>query len=164
MVFDHHQDALELRCGDKLRRIRADGCTTSRRLELCDKHLRALNDDWIWAAMELGLVDNAVVFGVEDRDSLTPYVSFNDHVGKGHQIFFLGFVRDGLDHKGTLSDLARHDEFAPICGPSPTSSAGLREVDDIAHRVRMLMGMPQEVSVVTRTENIVKAANAGCLP
>ncbi len=47
---------------------------------------------------------------------------------------------------------------------SPTSSAALREVDDIARRVRMLMGMPQEASVVTRTERIVKAANAGCLP
>ena len=47
---------------------------------------------------------------------------------------------------------------------SPTSSAGLREVDDIARRVRMLMGMPQEAGVVTRTERTVKAANAGCLP
>jgi mitochondrial fission protein ELM1/ketosteroid isomerase-like protein len=47
---------------------------------------------------------------------------------------------------------------------SPTSSAGLREVDDIAQRVRMLMGMAPEASVVTRTERIVKAANAGSLP
>jgi uncharacterized protein len=47
---------------------------------------------------------------------------------------------------------------------SPTSSAALREVDDIARRVRMLMGIVPEASVVTRTERIVKAANAGCLP
>ena len=47
---------------------------------------------------------------------------------------------------------------------SPTSSAGLREVDDIARRVRLLVGMVPEASVVTRTESIVKAANAGCLP
>jgi hypothetical protein len=46
-------------------------------------------------------------------------------------------------------------------GASPTSSAALREVDDIARRVRMLMGMPPERGVVTRTERIVKAANAG---
>jgi mitochondrial fission protein ELM1 len=44
---------------------------------------------------------------------------------------------------------------------SPTSSAGLREVDDIAHRVRMLMGMPQGAGVVTRAERMVEAANAG---
>ena len=43
----------------------------------------------------------------------------------------------------------------------PTSSAGLREVDDIARRVRMLMGMPQEASVVTRSESTVKGASAG---
>ncbi|HEX2930068.1 MAG TPA: ELM1/GtrOC1 family putative glycosyltransferase, partial [Candidatus Binatia bacterium] len=36
---------------------------------------------------------------------------------------------------------------------SPTSSAELREVDDIARRVRTLMGMPQEAGVVTRTES-----------
>ena len=47
---------------------------------------------------------------------------------------------------------------------SPTSSAGLREVDAIAHRVQMLMGMVPEASVATRTERTVKAANAGCLP
>jgi mitochondrial fission protein ELM1 len=47
---------------------------------------------------------------------------------------------------------------------SPTSNAGLREVDDIARRVRMLMGMAPEASVVTRTERTVKAASAGCLP
>jgi mitochondrial fission protein ELM1 len=46
---------------------------------------------------------------------------------------------------------------------SPTSNAGLREVDDIARRVRMLMGMAPEASVVTRTERTVKAASAGCL-
>src|SRR5262245_41499923 len=42
---------------------------------------------------------------------------------------------------------------------SPTSSAGLREVDDIAHRVRMLMGMSQEARVVTPTESAVTADN-----
>jgi mitochondrial fission protein ELM1 len=44
---------------------------------------------------------------------------------------------------------------------SPTSSAGLREVDDIARRVRMLMGGAQEAGVVTRTESAVRADNVG---
>ncbi|HEX7231988.1 MAG TPA: ELM1/GtrOC1 family putative glycosyltransferase [Candidatus Binatia bacterium] len=43
----------------------------------------------------------------------------------------------------------------------PTAGAGLREVDDIARRVRTLMGMPPERDMVRRTENIVKAANVG---
>jgi uncharacterized protein len=43
--------------------------------------------------------------------------------------------------------------------PSPTNSAGLQEVDDVARRVRMLVGMPQEAGVVTRGERTVKAAN-----
>jgi hypothetical protein len=36
---------------------------------------------------------------------------------------------------------------------SPTSSAALREVDDIARRVRMLMGIAPEASVATRAES-----------
>ncbi len=44
---------------------------------------------------------------------------------------------------------------------SPTSSAGLREVDDIARRVRMLMGMPQEAGVIGRTESVAIAENVG---
>ena len=43
-------------------------------------------------------------------------------------------------------------------------SAALREVDDVARRVRMLMGMPPEPRVEMRTERTVKAANAGRLP
>jgi uncharacterized protein len=43
----------------------------------------------------------------------------------------------------------------------PTSSAGLREVDDIARRVRMLMGMPPEAGVVRRTESALRADNVG---
>ena len=43
----------------------------------------------------------------------------------------------------------------------PTSSAGLREVDDIARRVRMLMGMPPEAGVAGQMESVVRAENAG---
>jgi len=44
---------------------------------------------------------------------------------------------------------------------NPTNSAGLREVDDIARRVRMLMGMPPEAGVVRRTESALRADNVG---
>jgi mitochondrial fission protein ELM1 len=42
---------------------------------------------------------------------------------------------------------------------SPTSNAGLREVDDIVRRVRMLMGMPQEAGMTRRTESVAIADN-----
>ena len=45
---------------------------------------------------------------------------------------------------------------------NPTSSAGLREVDDIARRVRMLMGMPSEAGVVRRTKSALRADNVQC--
>jgi len=43
----------------------------------------------------------------------------------------------------------------------PTSSGGLREVDDIARRVRMLMGMPPEAGVAGQMESMARAENAG---
>jgi mitochondrial fission protein ELM1 len=44
---------------------------------------------------------------------------------------------------------------------SPTSSAGLREVDDIARRVRMLLGITAEAGVVTQTESADSADHGG---
>jgi uncharacterized protein len=44
---------------------------------------------------------------------------------------------------------------------NPARSAGLREVDDIARRVRMLMGMPPEAACSRRTESALRADNAG---
>ncbi|MGN6716019.1 MAG: hypothetical protein ACTHLX_01355, partial [Candidatus Binatia bacterium] len=43
----------------------------------------------------------------------------------------------------------------------PTSNGGLREVDDIARRVRMLMGMPPEPGVAGPMESIIRAENVG---
>src|SRR5678815_3594795 len=39
----------------------------------------------------------------------------------------------------------------------PTSSAGLREVDEIARHVRMLMGMPAEAGVAAQMESVIRA-------
>ena len=49
-------------------------------------------------------------------------------------------------------------------GLNPTGHSALQEVDDIARRVRTLMGMAPDASVATRPERTVKAANAGSLP
>jgi mitochondrial fission protein ELM1 len=43
----------------------------------------------------------------------------------------------------------------------PTSNGGLREVDDVARRVRMLMGMAPEAGVAGQMESMVRAENAG---
>jgi mitochondrial fission protein ELM1 len=49
--------------------------------------------------------------------------------------------------------------FGSSMGPS--SSAGLREVDYIARRVRVLMGMPPEAGVVGQMQSVFRAENAG---
>ncbi len=51
----------------RLAAIWTSGPTISDLIALCERDLRSLDDDWIKAAMELGLVSDAVVFGVDDR-------------------------------------------------------------------------------------------------
>ncbi len=43
----------------------------------------------------------------------------------------------------------------------PTNNGGLREVDDVARRVRMLMGMAPEAGVAGQMESMIRAENAG---
>ena len=61
--------------------------------------------------MELGLVDDAVVFGVETRDLSHDERNFQDHAGGAHRIFLTGLPADELGYQGDLSDFARRDEL-----------------------------------------------------
>ncbi len=114
IVFDRHHDALTPNCLPELQRIRAEGPTIDRLISLCEKHLRVLDDDWIKAAMELGLVEHAVVFGVEERDLRDDEMRFNDHRGGYHRIILSSLPGESLGYQGNLSDLARSEELREL--------------------------------------------------
>lgn len=85
-------------------------------IELCRHDLRALDDDWIKAGMELGLITDAVVFGVHDQtDARRAGVGpLTDHTGQTHRFFALRLPRSELMHQGRLSDLAYATEYRDI--------------------------------------------------
>jgi hypothetical protein len=113
VMFDRHHDTLTPNCLTELQKIRSKGPNLPDLVNLCENHLRPLDDDWIKAAMELGLVDHAVIFGVEDKPPGHEF-DFDDHRGQRHCIIVLGSVRTALQHQGDLSDLARFDELREL--------------------------------------------------
>jgi hypothetical protein len=114
IVFDRHHDALTPNCQPELERIRSVGPTIDNLITLCEKHLRTLDDDWIKAAMELGLVEHAIVFGVEDRDLRHEESRFNDHRGGYHRIILSSLPGESFGYQGDLSDLARGAELQEL--------------------------------------------------
>jgi hypothetical protein len=113
IMFDRHHDALTPNCLTELQKIRSKGPNLTDLVNLCENHLRPLDDEWIKAAMELGLVDHAFIFGVEDKSQGNEF-DVNDHRGQRHRIIVLGSVRAALQHQGDLSDLARRDELREL--------------------------------------------------
>jgi hypothetical protein len=61
VLFDRHTD-----CADPRRPLPAD-CTVEGILNLCQNHLSAHDDDWILAGIEMGLLADVFIFGVDDR-------------------------------------------------------------------------------------------------
>jgi uncharacterized protein YoaH (UPF0181 family) len=105
-MFDAHHDALEPACLDRIRSLRAGGFSTGDVIELCRQDLRQLDDDWLRAGMHLGLIGDAVVFGVENHFNEFP-MDFTDKSGCAHRIELLELPGHGLGYQGSLSDLAK---------------------------------------------------------
>jgi hypothetical protein len=68
--------------------------------------LRKIDDDWIKAGMELGLIDNVVLWGV-DFEHRTDENMYSDAIGRFHEIYTIGALNNELGYQGDLPDLAR---------------------------------------------------------
>lgn len=109
--FDAHHDILQPRSLDEIKKISKRGVTVRRVIDLCKNSLRTSDDDWLKAGMELGLISDAVIFGVMDSQNNGQY---EDHTGTTHRIELAWLPRSAFNHQGVLSDLARSDEFASL--------------------------------------------------
>ena len=75
VMFDAHHDALEPACAGRLDRVRIEGLSAAILFDICtgarqndwDARLNPLDDDWVRAGMRLGLIRDAVIFGVHDE-------------------------------------------------------------------------------------------------
>ena len=116
VMFDAHHDACTPRCAREIMMLRKEGVTIDGLIDLCREHLNPLDDDWLVAGIELGLIRDAVLFGVEDRSpSQTDHLrEYADHLDEPHRVHILEFPGEELEYQGALSDLARHDRVAPI--------------------------------------------------
>lgn len=120
VMFDAHHDALPPQggCMDLIRQIRASGPTVDSLLQLCevDDGLRKTDDDWVLAGMELGLIGDAVVFGVKgysDRD-VHDLWEFADHAGTIHHLRLVGLPGRELGYQGVLGDLSQREVVQSI--------------------------------------------------
>jgi hypothetical protein len=112
VMFDFHPDDLEPLCMDEIKQLRQDGPTVEALIELCQSRLRSLDDDWVIAGMELGLIDHIVTFGVDDRFDCKR--EHRDHLGHVHYLEYPELPRGGLGYQGSLSDLAKDRELSRL--------------------------------------------------
>jgi hypothetical protein len=126
VTFDAHHDSLDPTCSCKedILRIRKLEITFDEIVHLCQEKLSDRDDDWIKAGMELGLINDVVIFGVEDGAGNGNLKKYEDQQGIIHKIKLLGLPREELDYQGDLSDIIRSEalsEFWKILGWQCTS-------------------------------------------
>lgn len=107
VTFDFHHDTLEPMpgCLQKIVNLRRTGLTTASLIDLCANDLRRSDDDWVRAGMHLGLIGDAVLFGVHDDDEFP--MSFPDGQGQEHFIAAMELPGSELGYHGRLSDWTR---------------------------------------------------------
>ena len=97
--------------GGPFRRSPFDICTVPERHDF-SKHLSHLDDNWVRAGMRLGLIRDALIFGVHDEGGLEFPLAFRNAAGESHQIDLLARPLSELAYQGELGDSIRVNEFA----------------------------------------------------
>lgn len=115
VMFDKHPDAREPKeeCMEEIYLIRESGCTTNKIISLCETKLNFLDDDWVIAGMELGLIGDIVIFGARWGDLNVPK-TYHDHRGNLHRIELLGLPYGELEFKGSLSDICYRESLSEL--------------------------------------------------
>jgi hypothetical protein len=128
MTFDYHHDSLPPKNWDDLLKLKTYDLSIQSIISICDNLLSKNDDDWIAAGMELGIISNAIVFGVEDRSNVEQYERFKDSSGIVHRTFFPFLPGKGLRHQGWLIDLARESELSELWDAVGWECAGPRGI------------------------------------
>jgi hypothetical protein len=113
-MFDRHHDALPPRHYAKLQSSKPYDLSIDGVIALCNSVLSTLDDDWVTAGMELGIISDAVILGVQDTFNLDDLEEFVDSNGTKHALYFPGLPGGELQFKGELSDVVRDSEFEPL--------------------------------------------------
>lgn len=114
VMFDAHHDAKDPACKNDILQIKKIGITFEGLIDLCQEKLSKLNDDWVKTGMELGLIDDAVIFGVESSADSANFKRFKDQQENIHKIKLLGLPGKELEYQGDLSDTARRESLSDL--------------------------------------------------
>ena len=155
IVFDQHRDAVAPRCVAALQELQEKGATIDALIDLSARHLSTMNDDWIKGAMELGLVDHAIVFGARLAGLLNNELEFNDCRGERHRIFLPGLPKTGLDYQGDLSDLARHTELRELWGLLGWGSRATGELSFAEQRPKLFLSIDLDCFIICWREYLL---------
>jgi hypothetical protein len=115
LYFDRHDDAKQPQSLDVIRQLRQEPGSKEKVHEFVEWGLSVLDDDWLIAAMELGLVGDAINIGADDTPNLPQFETIHtDHLGVEHRIWALPHLWHAFDYQQPLSDTAREAEFRGI--------------------------------------------------
>lgn len=116
VYFDQHDDAKAPSSAAMLAAQTLRKSSTEKDiLSFVEWDLGVLDDDWLFGAMELGVVGDAVLVGCEDAGNLGRFDStYVDHTGISHRIWHLDHLWDALENKGSLTDQCRRSELSPL--------------------------------------------------
>ncbi len=113
VLFDAHHDTCPPHCHRRLDETRRAGLTAEELFDIClgsqhaeDERLSTKDDDWIQAGMRLGLIGNAVVFGVHHPGMDFPR-RVEDAVGETHWIDVLPRPNSALGYQGAPGDTVK---------------------------------------------------------
>lgn len=113
VMFDAHHDALVPHALEEIRRVAKHGVTVAETIRLCKDHLAKMDDDWVIAGMELGIFDNAVVFGVHNCNGDPMFHTDGD--GRDHLIWATySLPGEAMEYQGDLSDHAKRKQLQPL--------------------------------------------------
>ena len=115
ILFDDHHDA------HRIRNIKGflDRCIdldVKNITNVCKYILSCNNDDWIIAGMELGILSDAIVFGMDIDRTGSVKDSHIDSKKNEHKVYIRHLPSNGLGHHGYLNDISCQDELRGLWG------------------------------------------------
>lgn len=117
VTFDRHDDAKAPISSviNTLASYRTTPPTERELFSFVEWELSGMDDDWLIAAMELGIVGDVINIGAEDPGNLDGFeTTYADRQGVKHSIWQLPHLHSAFGYQGSLSDTHRKGELQPL--------------------------------------------------
>lgn len=116
VTFDRHDDAKvpTTSAMAQLKKFRTNPPNERDLFSFVEWELSVLDDDWLLAAMELGVVGDVINIGAEETPNLNGFETvYTDQQQTKHRIWQIPHIHSALGHQGALSD-THQEQFQPL--------------------------------------------------